>query len=158
MKRCIMSGGCAASLLLVAGVSVSAQEFDAEAAHQPFMDAFNDRSWEAVKSVLAEDAVFHRANAEEVYVGPDAIVSRFEDTIGNPEQWNVKFAKLDSQTQTTGVDGRVVESGDFAITAGGDDGSCYAGSYMATWAPDGGDWKLQVFSWQDVETGMENCQ
>ena len=100
----------------------------------------------------------HRANAEEVYVGPDAIVSRFEDTIGNPEQWNVKFAKLDSQTQTAGVDGRVVESGDFAITAGGDDGSCYAGSYMATWAPDGGDWKLQVFSWQDVETGMENCQ
>jgi hypothetical protein len=54
----------------------------------------------------------------------------------------------------------VVERGDFAITAGADDGSCYAGSYMMTWAPqDGGDdWKLQILNWQDLETSLENCK
>jgi hypothetical protein len=62
--------------------------------------------------------------------------------------------------QFTGNDGRVVERGDFAITAGADDSACYAGSYMMTWAPqDGGDdWKLQILSWQDLETGVENCK
>ena len=75
-------------------------------------------------------------------------------------RWNVKFARLDSTDQFTGNDGRVVERGDFAITAGADDGSCYAGSYMITWAPqDGGDdWRIQILTWQDLETSLENCK
>src|SRR5690606_7206435 len=103
-----------------------------------------------------EDAVFHRANATEVYSGPDAILGHFEETIGG--EWNVKFAKLDSQSALTGKDGRVVERGDFAVTAGADDSACYAGSYMMTWAPDSDDWRLQLLAWQDVETDLENCK
>ena len=100
---------------------------------------------------------FHRANAADVYSGPDAIVDHFEQPIGG--EWNVKFVRLDSEHQFTGKDGRVVERGDFAITAGADDSACHAGSYMATWAPqDGNEWKLQIFSWQDVETSLENCK
>jgi hypothetical protein len=92
-----------------------------------------------------------------VYSRPDAIVRHFEQPIGG--EWNVKFARLESEEQITGNDGRVVERGDFAITAGADDSACYAGSYIATWAPqEGGDWKLQVLSLQDVETGPENCK
>ena len=137
--------------------SVAAADFDASGAHEAFMTAFNNRQWDAVKAQLAEDAVFHRANATDVYAGPDAIVERFEQTIGG--EWNVKFVRLDSENQITGNDGRVVERGDFAITAGADDSACYAGSYMATWAPqDGGDWALQILSWQDVETALENCK
>lgn len=139
------------------GGSAAAADFDAGALHEEFMGAFNDRQWEEVKSILAEDSVFHRANATEVYSGPNAIVDRFEQTIGG--EWNVKFVRLDSDDQLTGNDGRVVERGDFAITAGADDSSCYAGSYMATWAPqDGGNWKLQILSWQDLETGLEDCK
>lgn len=146
-------------LLLISSVGTAASaEFDAEAAHDPFVNAFNERAWDQVKSSLADDAVFHRANSDQVQSGPEEIVGHFSELVGNPEEWNVKFATLDSQTQTTGNDGRVVESGDFAITAGPDDSSCYAGSYMATWAPVDGAWKLQVFSWQDVETDMEACQ
>ena len=44
------------------------------------MDAFNNRQWDEVKAQLAEDAVFHRANAAEVYSGPDAIVGHFEQS------------------------------------------------------------------------------
>lgn len=150
---------CALPVLLVGGgMSATAMEFDAKAAHEPFMEAFNSRDWEGVKAALAEDAVFHRANAEEVYAGPDAIAGRFSDTIGNADEWNVKFVRLDSQGSTTGKDGRVVERGDFAITAGGDDSACYAGSYMVTWAPAGDDWKLQVLSWQDVEADTAECK
>jgi len=122
------------------------------------MDAFNSRDWAAVKSVLTEDSVFHRANGEEVFVGPDAIVERFSSTIGAPDQWNVKFAKLDSNSQLAGKDGRVVERGDFAVTAGADDGSCYAGSYMMTWMPADEGWGLQVLAWQDVEVDLASCQ
>ena len=140
------------------GGSAAAADFDADAHHAKFIDAFNNRQWEDVKSLLAEDSVFHRGNATEVYSGPDAIVDHFEQPIGG--EWNVKFARLDSTDQFTGDDGRVVERGDFAITAGADDGSCYAGSYMMTWAPqDGGDdWKLQILTWQDLETSLENCK
>ena len=145
------------ALTLVVGGSVAAAEFDAGQLHEEFMDAFNNRQWEEVKSILAEDAVFHRANAAEVYSGPEAIAGHFEQPIGG--EWNVKFVRLDSEDQLTGNDGRVVERGDFAITAGADNSACYAGSYMATWAPaDGDDWKLQVLSWQDVETSLENCR
>ena len=106
----------------------AAADFDAEAAHAKFIDAFNNRQWAEVKALLAADSVFHRANAAEVYSGPDAIVGHFEQPIGG--EWNVKFARLNSNAQLAGKDGRVVERGDFAITAGADDGSCYAGSYL----------------------------
>jgi hypothetical protein len=87
----------------------------------------------------------------------DEIAGHFEQTIGG--EWNVKFVELDSESAFTGKDGRVVERGDFAITAGADDSSCYRGSYIATWAPQGNDdWQLQVFSWQDLETELENCK
>ena len=151
---------CLLTLTLIAGLggSAVAADFDASALHEEFMAAFNDRQWEEVKSMLAEDSVFHRGTATEVYSGPDAIVGHFEQPIGG--EWNVKFARLETEDQITGNDGRVVERGDFAITAGADDSACYAGSYMMTWAPqDGGDgWGLQVFNWQDVETGAENCK
>lgn len=53
----------------------------------------------------------------------------------------------------------MVERGDFAVTAGADNGSCYAGSYMMTWAPaDGGEWGLQLLAWQDVEVDIAGCQ
>jgi hypothetical protein len=52
----------------------------------------------------------------------------------------------------------VVERGDFAVTAGGDDGSCYVGSYMVTWLPEGDDWKLQALNWQDTGAELANCQ
>lgn len=77
----------------------------------------------------------HRANAAEVYSGPDAIEGHFEQPIGG--EWNVKFVRLKSEEQITGNDGRVVERGDLAIAAGADDRACHAGSYMATWAPRG---------------------
>ena len=144
-------------LVVSFGGSAIAGDFDPDALHGKFMDAFNNRQWEEVKALLAEDSVFHRANAEEVYSGPEAIVGHFEQPIGG--EWNVKFARLDSTDQFTGNDGRVVERGDFAITAGADDSSCYAGSYLMTWAPQGGDgWQLQMLTWQDLETALENCK
>jgi ketosteroid isomerase-like protein len=147
---------CAAALT---ACSAYAGDFDATASHGKFIDAFNSRDWDAVKAVLTDDSVFHRANGDQVFVGPDAIVERFSSTIGAPDQWNVKFAKLDSSSQLAGKDGRLVERGDFAVTAGADDGSCYAGSYMMTWAPaDGGDWGLQLLAWQDVEVDIPGCQ
>ena len=139
----------------LAGVAAAA-DFNPDAAHAKFMDAFNNRQWDEVKAQLAEDAVFHRANAAEVYSGPDAIVGHFEQPIGG--EWNVKFARLDSEDQLTGNDGRVVERGDFAITAGADDGSCYGGSYLMTWTPDGDAWRLQMLTWQDLETDLSSCK
>ena len=154
-----LSVGALSAVVVAAGPGpVSAADFDAGAVHETFMTAFNNRQWDDVRSLLAEDSTFHRANAEEVYVGPDAIVGRFEDTVGAPDQWNVKFVRLDSSDQVTGNDGRVVERGDFAITAGADDDSCYVGSYMMTWVPQGDDsWQLQALAWQDVEMDLENC-
>ena len=147
---------CAAALT---AFSAHAGDFDAAASHRDFINAFNGRDWDAVKSALTEDSVFHRANGDQVFVGPDAIVERFSSTIGAPDQWNVKFARLDSSAQRAGKDGRVVERGDFAVTAGADDGSCYAGSYMMTWASaDGGGWGLQLLAWQDVEVDIADCR
>ena len=153
-----MLGRYLVALTMVAafGGTVAAADFDAEAAHAKFIQAFNNRQWDEVKALLADDSVFHRANATEVYSGPDAIVGHFEQPIGG--EWNVKFAKLDTEAQLTGNDGRVVERGDFAITAGADDSACYAGSYMMTWAPDGDAWRLQLLAWQDVETDLANCK
>jgi ketosteroid isomerase-like protein len=148
----------AMALPLCAGfASIAAADFDADPLHDKLIDAFNNRQWEDVKSLLAEDSVFHRGNAGEVYAGPDAIADHFEQTIGG--EWNVKFVELDSESAFTGKDGRAVERGDFAITAGADDSSCYRGSYMMTWAPqEGDDWQLQLLSCQDLETELENCK
>ena len=148
--------------LLISGsltVGASAADFDADAAHGMLIDAFNGRDWNGVKAVLTEDSVFHRANGDEVFIGPDAIVERFSTTIGAADQWNVKFVRLDSASHLAGKDGRVVERGDFAVTAGAEDDTCYAGSYMMTWAPaKNGDWGLQMLAWQDVEADLSTCQ
>jgi hypothetical protein len=72
----------ALTLLAGFGGSAAAADFDADAHHAKLMDAFNNRQWEEVKSLLADDSVFHRANATEVYSGPDAIVDHFEQPIG----------------------------------------------------------------------------
>lgn len=159
MKYLSVLGAFAFStVMMAAAVPVSAADADPSAAHQKFMESFNSRQWDAVASILAADSVFHRANADQVYVGPEAIVGRFEDTIGAPDQWNVKFVRLDTSDQVSGNDGRVVERGDFVITAGADDGACYVGSFMMTWVPEADDWRLQVFGWQDVEVDLENCK
>jgi ketosteroid isomerase-like protein len=144
-------------LVAVLVAPAAAADFNADPLHDKLIDAFNNRQWEDVTSLLAEDSVFHRANAEEVFTGPEEIAGHSETTIGG--EWNVKLVELDSESSFTGKDGRVVERGDFAITAGADDSSCYRGSYIATWAPQGSDdWQLQVFSWQDLETELENCK
>lgn len=144
---------------LAFGSAAHAGDFDAASAHGPFLDAFNARNWDAVKAVFTDDAVFHRASGDTAFMGPDAIVERFSSTIGNAGEWNVKFAKLDSPSSLAGADGRVVERGDFAVTAGADDSGCYAGSYMMTWKPtDNGAWGLQHFAWQDVEAEAATCQ
>ena len=149
----------AATALVISASGVAAAEFSAESVHSKFIQAFNSRDWNSVKQILADDAVFHRANAEEVFVGSDAVMKVFQETIGNEAEWNVKFAKLDSDSQLAGKDGKVVERGDFAITAGAGDASCYAGSYMMTWPPGSeNSWKLQTLAWQDVETDPANCQ
>lgn len=108
--------------------------------------------------MMSDDSVFHRATGDEVFTGPKAIVERFSSTIGADDQWNVKFAKLDTTESLTGKDGRVVERGDFAVTAGGDSSSCYAGSFMMTWKIDDDTAKLQTLAWQDVEVDIGMCK
>jgi ketosteroid isomerase-like protein len=44
--------------------------------------AFNSRDWDAIKSVLMEDPVLHRAKGDQVFLGPDAIVERFSTMAG----------------------------------------------------------------------------
>lgn len=146
-------------LVVGAGAASGAGHFDTGKLHDQFTQAFSARDWAGLKALLADDIVFHRASGEDVYIGPDAVIERFSSTIGAPDKWNVKFAALDSDSQFEGNDGRVVERGDFAVTAGGDSGSCYRGSYMMTWAKqaDAG-WRLQLLAWQDVETKLENCK
>jgi ketosteroid isomerase-like protein len=153
-----MLGRIVMVLPILAGfaAAAAAADFDPKAAHASFIDAFNNRQWDEVKAQLAEDSVFHRANATEVYSGPDAIVGHFAQPISG--EWNVKFVRLASEDQLVGNDGRVVERGDFAITAGADDSACYAGSYLMTWAPDGDAWRLQMLNWQDLETDLSNCK
>lgn len=139
---------------LIGGIATASAQ-DIGAAHETFRKAFNERAWTELRKVLADDIVFHRANSPDVYLGPDAVVGRLETTIAG--EWNVKFTKLDTTSQFTGKDGRVIERGDFAITAGAESDSCWRGSYMMTWAPDGDDYKLQTLAWQDAETEMGNC-
>jgi hypothetical protein len=154
----VMSASVALALIAGSAGTAAAAAFDAKSEHAKFVDAFNNRQWDAVKSMLAAKSVFHRADGDQVYSGPDAIVGRFEKTIGAPDQWNVKFVRLDPKDQFTGKDGRVVNRGVFAVTAGADDGTCYAGSFLSTWAPDGGDWQLQWLAWEDLETDHSTCK
>ena len=146
-------------LIVGAGTAWGAGNFDAGKLHAQFTEAFNSRDWDGLKALLANDIVFHRASGENVFIGPDAVIERFSSTIGAPDQWNVKFAILDSDSEFKGNDGRVVDRGNFAITAGADNSDCYRGSYMMTWAeqPDAG-WRLQLLAWQDVQTDLENCK
>jgi hypothetical protein len=147
----------ALALLAGFGGSAVAADFDAAAAHAGFINAFNNRQWGDLQPLLAQDIVFHRANADTVYIGSVQVLGTFQKTIGG--EYNVKFAKLDSTNQFTGKDGRVVERGDFAVTAGAKDDSCYAGSYMMTWAPEPGNkWQLKTLAWQDVETDLSHCK
>ena len=149
----------ALGLVIGAGTASGAENFDAGKLHAQFTEAFNARDWDGLKALMADDIVFHRATGDGVFIGPDAVISRFSSTIGAPDQWNVKFTTLDSDSRFVGKDGRVVERGDFAVTAGGDDSACYRGSYMMTWAEQsGGGQKLQMLAWQDVETDLENCK
>ena len=142
-----------------AAIGAGAAEADVASARADFAEAFNARDWDAVRTLLSEDVVFHRANAEEVFVGPDAVMARWRETIGAPDQWNVKFRMLDADSAFTGADGRVVERGDFAVTAGLDDEACYRGSFMMTWVPSADQtWHLQLLAWQDVETELANCE
>lgn len=65
--------------------------------------------------------------------------------------------KRDTSNEFTGKDGRVVERGDFAITADAASDSCYRGSSLMTWAPNEDGWRLQALTWQDLETEPANC-
>jgi hypothetical protein len=104
--------------------------FDPATAHAGFINAFNNRQCGDLKPLLADDIVFHSANAAEVYSRSGQVLGHFEKTIGG--EWNVKFAKIDFTNQSVGNDGRVVARSDFAVTASAKDDSCYAGSYMMT--------------------------
>ncbi len=137
---------------------VSAADDPWQAAHGQFVSAFNERDWSAVAAIMTDDSVFHRASSDTVYTGPKAIVERFSSTIGANDQWNVKFAKLDTTESITGKDGRVVERGVFAVTAGADSNACYAGSYLMTWKIADDDAKLQTLAWQDVEVDIGMCK
>lgn len=149
LKHSIMAG------LVLAGLASSAVGAEFQQAHDAFRAAFNNRDWDAIRSVLADDVVFHRAAAHEVFVGEDAVIEHFRKPI--TEEWNVTFTALDSSEEFTGKDGRVVERGDFAITAGAAGDSCYRGSYLMTWAPGTEGWQLQALTWQDLETERSNC-
>ncbi len=132
-----------------------AADFAPASAHAEFQEAFNSRDWDKVRTLLADDIVFQRATSTDIFAGPDAVMGNLQGTIA--DQWNVKFAKLTPEAHLAGKDGRVVERGAFAITAGAANDSCYAGSYMMTWMPKGDGWALQILNWQDVETDMSNC-
>ena len=146
------------AITLSVSASVSAADDAWQTAHGQFVSAFNNRDWSAVASIMSEDSVFHRASSDTVYSGPKAIVERFSSTIGANDQWNVKFAKLDTTESLTGKDGRVVERGVFAVTAGADSSACYAGSYLMTWKVADNDAKLQTLAWQDVEVDIGECK
>lgn len=144
-----------AAILATAGLPVAATAAEFQQAHDAFRDAFNARDWDAIRTVLADDVVFHRAAAHEVFVGEDAVIEHFRKPI--TEEWNVTFTALDTSEEFTGKDGRAVERGDFAITAGAAGESCYRGSYLMTWAPASDGWQLQALTWQDLETEPANC-
>src|SRR5688572_30788219 len=106
--------GLSAACWLAFAGAAGAADFKAQAAHKGLIDGFNGRDWAAVKAILAPDVVFHRANAKDVFMGPDAVVGALREPIA--DKWNVKFVTLNSTNQVAGKDGRVVERGDFAIT------------------------------------------
>ena len=159
MQLSRLMSAAAVAVLFAANAGMAAAKFAAKAEHAKFVDAFNSRQWNEVKSMLAPDSVFHRADADTVYLGRDAVLDRFQKTIGARDQWNVKFVHLDPRDQFTGKDGRVVNRGVFTVTAGTDDGSCHAGSFLSTWKPEAGsDWQLPWLAWEDVETDLKTCK
>ncbi len=144
-----------AALSAVLSTIAAGADFGPAKAHDAFREAFNARNWEGVRTLLADDVVFQRAASTDVHAGPDAVIGNLDGTIAS--EWNVKFVRLEPTDHIVGKDGRVVERGDFAVTAGAADDSCYAGSYMMTWVPRGDGWALQVLNWQDVEAEMSAC-
>jgi hypothetical protein len=148
--------GFALSAVGLGCLSSSALADDAmNEARGQFASAFNERNWDAVAGMFADDAVFHRANGDTIYTGPEQIVGRFRDTIAG--EWNVMFARLDNvgSTSGSGEDTRTVDVGHFAVTAGGDSDACYAGFYAMTWNKD---MKIQILGWQDVLSDMSACK
>lgn len=124
-------------------------------AREDFINAFNDRNWEAVKDMFADEALFHRGNGDTLYKGKGDVADRLKDPIG--DQWNVRFTRLENTQFTAGNanDPRTVDTGHFAITAGDDSSACYAGTYQLTWNNDA---KILYLGWQDVESEMNACQ
>ena len=86
------------SFCLALSVTAAGAEFTAQTAHKSLIERFNSRDWAAVRKVLADDVVFHRANAKEVFIGADAVVAALKQPIA--ESWNVKFAALNSTTSS----------------------------------------------------------
>ncbi len=130
------------------GASADTQSVDDTLA--AFVQDFNADKWESVQTYFADDAVFHRANAPEVQVGPADIKAILSDPIGDDGGWNVKFVTLSASDSIEGEDGRIVQRGPFVVSAGAKNDECYAGSFLATWVG-GADWKMQTFTWQDVK-------
>lgn len=148
-----------ALLIMCAGIfsgnAIAADTAQLDQTRTQFTTAFNERNWDATASFFADDAVFHRMNADTIYSGPEKIVGRFKDTIAG--EWNVKFTRLSNAgwMAGTGDNTNTVDSGQFAVTAGADSDSCYAGFYTMTWNKD---MKIQVFTWQDVQVDLGTCQ
>ena len=101
-------------------------------------DAFNNRQWSEVKALLA--------NGSDSSIVPmllRSIADRMRSSARSSSRWRTSSTSsspsLTPLIKVTGKDGRVVERGAFAVTAGASDDSCYAGSYMMTWVPQAGD-------------------
>ena len=77
------SRACGLALCLALSVTAASADFRAQTAHKGLIEGFNSRDWAAVKRVLAEDVVFHRANAKEVFIGPDAVVAALKQPIAD---------------------------------------------------------------------------
>ena len=146
---------CALLAVTLSGTALSSDSAQMDQVRAQFASAFNDRNWDTVATLFAPDAVFHRANGDTIYTGPEQIVARFKDTIAGA--WNVQFTHLDNTASVsgTGDDTRTVDTGLFAVTAGPDSDACYAGFYAITWSKD---MKILVLGWQDVLTDMSACQ
>ena len=133
----------ALALLAGFGGSAVAADFDAATTHAGFINAFNNRQWGDLRPLLADDIVFHRANANQVYSGSIQVLKNPDHGVGGRVERQVRRAELHGSV--TGKDGRVVERGNFAVTAGPKDDDCYAGSYMMTWAPEPDNkWQLKT--------------
>jgi hypothetical protein len=141
--------------LIFSTTAMAADTAQLDQARTQFVSAFNDRNWEAAAGLIADDAVFHRMNADTLQSGSEQIMSLFKDTIGG--EWNVKFAHLDNMDWMagTGDNTNTVDAGHFAVTAGADSDSCYAGFYLIPWNKD---MNVPVVTWQDAQVDLGTCQ